>query len=304
MKALITGGSGFCGHHLIRYLRNQSVEVFTLAPRLGNNNHFSIQSVDDGAGMTAALRELRPDFIFHLAGIARSKDPGLVYRVNVEYGAELLHALDSAGQKATPVLLVGTAAEYGMIAEKDLPVREDHPARPYNHYGISKLAQTLMGLAAAEEGHRVVIARPTNIIGPGMSSHLLLGRLAREIDRIAKGDKEPRIELGNLQAARDFIDVGDVVAIYWSLIRNPKAYGEVINVCTGQGTSIRTVVESLISLSGMAVELSSKPALFRTHDPALFFGCTEKLHRMVGSVPRLDLARTLRRILATLASKQ
>jgi nucleoside-diphosphate-sugar epimerase len=304
MKALITGGSGFCGHHLIRYLRDQSVEVFTLAPRSGDKNHFRIRSVDDGAGMTAALRELRPDFVFHLAGVARSEDPALHYRVNVEYGAELLHALDSAGQKGTPVLLVGTAAEYGMISENDLPIREDQPARPCNHYGISKLAQTLMGLAAGDEGHQVVVVRPTNIIGPGMSSHLLLGRLATEIDRIARGDQEPRIELGNLRAARDFIDVRDVVAIYWSLIRNPKAYREVINVCTGQATSIRTVVEGLITLSGMTVELYSKPALFRTDDPALHFGCPEKLRRMIGSVPQLDLANTLRWILTTLASKQ
>jgi nucleoside-diphosphate-sugar epimerase len=303
MKALITGGSGFCGQHLIRYLRGQSVEVFTLAPRSGDNHHFRIQSVDDGAGITAALRELRPDFIFHLAGVATSKDPALVYRVNVAYGAELLHALDSAGQKGTPVLLVGTAAEYGLVNENDLPVRENQPARPYSHYGISKLAQTLMGLAAAEEGHRVVIVRPTNIVGPGMSSHLLLGRLTREIDRIAKGEKGPHIELGNLQAARDFIDVQQVVAIYWSLIGNPKAYGEVINVCTGQATPIRTIVENLIALSGVTVELSSKPALFRTRDPAVYFGCTDKLYRLIGSVPRLDLANTLQWILGSSASK-
>src|SRR5688572_24962574 len=180
MKALITGGGGFCGQHLLHYLRKQSVEVFTMAPRAGAQDHYQIASVDDVEGMTSAIRESRPDFIFHLAGIAWCESPSLLYRVNVEYAAELLKATERADRKGIPILLVGTAAEYGLVSAEDLPVSEDYPPRPYNHHGISKFAQTLAGLAAAEAGHRVVIVRPGNIVGAGMPRHLLLGRIAEE----------------------------------------------------------------------------------------------------------------------------
>jgi len=303
MRALLTGSTGFCGRQLAHYLTTQSLDVVTMSPGAGAEDHYQIESVHDSAGMTAAIRESRPDFIFHLAGIAWSDDPSLLYRVNVEYAAELLKAVDQAGAKGVPILLVGTAAEYGLVGIEDLPVREDHPPRPYNHYGISKLAQTLVGLAGSATGHKVVVARPGNILGPRMPRHLLLGRIIEELDRISRGLQAPRIEVGNLDVTRDFIDIESVTRIYWSLIRNPKAYGEVINVCSGEATPVRTLVEGAIRLSGIDVELVHQPALMRAHDPAVYFGSTDKLREFV-EVPSFETHKTLISILDGMARKQ
>jgi GDP-4-dehydro-6-deoxy-D-mannose reductase len=304
MKALITGGRGFCGRHLAHYLETESITVFTMGTGSGPRDHYQIDSVHDSAGMISALRELQPDFIFHLAGMVWAESPSLLYRANVEYAAELLGAIEQAGKKGIPTLFVGTAAEYGLVSENDLPVREDHRPRPYNHHGISKCAQTLVGLAAANTGHRLVIARPGNIVGPGMPHHLLLGRIVEELYRIGKGHQVPRIEVGNLDVSRDFIDVEDVSKIYWKLIRHPKAYGEVINVCCGEAIPVRTLVERLIEMSGIEAELAPQPTLMRTHDPVVYFGSTVKLSRFVDSVPRFEINRTLRSILDYAATRQ
>jgi len=272
--------------------------------REGGQGHYRLEGTDDSSGMTSAIQESRPDMIFHLAGLASSEHPAALYNVNVVYAAELLNATEQAHKKGTPILLVGTAAEYGLVVKKDLPVREDHPPRPYNHHGISKLAQTLLALAQAQAGHRLVVVRPGNIIGSGMPPHLLLGRMVKEIERIANHEKEARIDVGNLDSARDFVDIDDVVEVYWNLIRNPKAYGEVVNVCSGEATPVRTVVERLIALSGVRVELVSQPGLRKTHDPAVYCGSVSKLGGLVERVPRFELDKTLKSILSSTALQQ
>src|SRR2546430_4436509 len=272
MNALITGSSGFCGQHLSRYLREQGVEVFTLAPRPGGKSHYQIKGVNDLAGMLEVFQSVKPDFVFHLAGMGGAENPTLIYQVNLLYGLGLLHAMDLAGQKYTPVLLTGTAAEYGLVGEDDLPVSEDFYCAPYNHYGSSKLAQTLAGLVTAKQGPPVVITRAFNIIGPGMPDHLVLTTIAKQVQQIVKHNCDPLLTLGNVLTSRDLIDIRDVLPIYWKLIRNPAAYGEIVNVCTGRPTAIQDALRKMISLSGKEIEVVSKPERFRAYDPMVSYG--------------------------------
>jgi GDP-4-dehydro-6-deoxy-D-mannose reductase len=301
MKALITGSSGFCGQHLLRFLAEQGLDVFTLAPRPGGKGHYQIRSVDDLAGMLEIFQSLRPDFVFHLAGVVTAENPTSIYQVNAVYALALLQALDLARLSDTPVLLAGSAAEYGFIPEDDLPVGEDFPCVPYSYYGISKLAQTLTGLVMARRGRPVVMVRAFNIIGPGMPDHLVLAALTRQVDQTVRGERDPVVEIGNALTSRDFIDVMDVLPIYWKLIRAPEAYGEIVNVCTGEQTTIRVVLERLIAASGKTIEVVSRSERLKACDPALIYGSTEKLQRLVGYVPKLELEKSIRIILGHLA---
>ena len=166
----------------------------------------------------------------HLAGIAVTSDYPLCYQVNTQYAANLLRAMELAGMEGIPTLLIGTSAEYGQVSSGDLPITEELACHPYNHYGISKLAQTGMGLELARRGRPIVTARPFNIIGPGMSPNLVVQTFARQIVDIKYGRQAPVIKVGNLASTRDFIDVQQVVDIYWEMVQNPKTYGSVINV--------------------------------------------------------------------------
>ena len=247
--------------------------------------------------MTEVFRKVMPDFVFHLAGIIVAEDPVLVYQVNVHYTLNLLRAMMLAGLGAVPILLVGTAAEYGWVDQKELPIREDHRCQPLEHYGISKLAQTLIGMAAAHTGRPVVVVRPGNIVGPGMGGHLVLARAAKQVASIMQRKQEPLVEMGNLETARDFIDVSDAVRIYWELVQTPVAYGEIVNVCTGNPVAVGSIVERLIALSGTQMDVVSRSQNFKKWDLPVYCGSNDKLKRFLGWVPGFQIDRSLKAIL-------
>ena len=271
MKVLVSGASGFCGRHLCRFLAEQGVDVSSISLRAGKKNYFHIQSINDMPGLLDVLCKVKPDFVFHLAGIAEAEDPTFFYQVNVLYALNLLRAMMLAGLGSVPILLVGTAAEYGWVDQKDLPIREDHRCQPLDHYGISKLAQTLIGKAAARTGRPVVVVRPGNIVGPGMAGHLVLARAAKQVASIMQRKQDPIVEMGNLETARDFIDVTDAVRIYWELVQNPVAYGEIVNVCTGNPVVVGSMVERLIALSGTQIDVVSRSENFKKVGSACVF---------------------------------
>lgn len=283
------------------YLQSQGIDVYTVGSQSTGSqsalgNHYAITDITNVAELVRVIKAVQPNYIFHLAGIASSPDPTLFYTVNTTYATALLHATQLSGLSC-PILLVGTSAEYGFITPEQVPIHEKTPVSPYHHYGISKLAQTHMGIAAARIGMPVVMVRPFNIIGCGMPPHLAVQSFARQVASIVQGKQDPMIEVGNLESSRDFIDVADVIPIYWQLIQNSAAYGEVINICSGQGIVMADLLQQLIELSGIDVEVRSNPTRFKALDIPVHYGCTKKLERLIGYSPILDLNPTLKQIL-------
>jgi GDP-4-dehydro-6-deoxy-D-mannose reductase len=299
MRALVTGAGGFCGQHLLRYLHAQGVEVHTLGIKPGCGNHHHANPAD-GAAMSAAVAEARPDYVIHLAGVTHAQDLTLYYSVNTLYAATLLRALEIAGRQDCPILLTGTSAEYGLVTGEQLPITEETPARPYNHYGISKLAQTLMGSVLARHGRPLVMVRPFNIIGPGMPDYISVQSFARQIADIVKGRRPPVIEVGNLNSSRDFVDVDEAVKVYWRLVQTPAAYGEVFNVCSGRGVVVGDVLARLVALAGLPIEIRVDPTRFKAIDVPVHFGSLEKLQNILGYVTGKNLDASLKCILAEL----
>jgi len=303
-KVLITGGGGFCGQHLVQYLTAQGVEVHTLGVKPSIDRHHVITDVTDATAIAAVLETVQPNYVFHLAGVASAPSAATFYQVNASYAAALLQAMDLSGLAATvPTMLVGTSAEYGAIEPEQVPIHELTPVSPYHHYGIGKLAQTHMGMAAARTGKPVIMARPFNIIGPGMPPHLSVQSFAQQVVNITKGQQSPTITVGNLGSSRDFIDIGEVVQIYWQLIQNPQAYGQVINVCSGQGVVIADLLQLLTKLAGVAVTVNVDSQRFKALDIPVHYGCTEKLTGLLGRSPQFDLQKTLQGILEDLLGR-
>ncbi|HZY58177.1 MAG TPA: NAD-dependent epimerase/dehydratase family protein, partial [Candidatus Binataceae bacterium] len=87
------------------------------------------------------IARLQPQWIFQCAGATRARDPHELYRLHVEGTLRLLGAVHRHVPGA-PVVLIGSAAEYGPVPPEALPVREDYPAMPPSFFGASKLAQT------------------------------------------------------------------------------------------------------------------------------------------------------------------
>ena len=284
--ALVTGANGFLGQHVVRRLIDLGIVVATMgranAASPGVSRHIPIADVGDAGAVQHAIRQIEPAMVFHMAGTAGQNDHQEVFRVNTVYAANLL---DGAAKLRHPpaVLLIGSAAEYGLVPEAALPLPETTPCQPAAGYGISKLAQTHYGLAAASAGLPVVIARLFNVLGAGMPTHLALGSFAAQIH--AMSPQGGVLETGPLDRERDFVEAAPMAQILIDLITNPAAQGTIVNICSGQPTSLRRYVEALIVASGKEISLKSTARPHARGDMLRHWGANDRLRGLGYTLP-------------------
>jgi GDP-4-dehydro-6-deoxy-D-mannose reductase len=234
--------------------------------------------------MAAAVSSVRPDIVFHLAGISKPADLNALYKVNVLYAANLLDVLREHAPSAVTVV-VGSCAEYG---RQDGPVAETAPCRPLNAYGASKLCQTNVSLLAARLGQNVIVARLFNVVGNGMPTSLAL---AAFIQRLHEARRTGGcIRTGNLSGERDYLMVADVCRVLYDVVRAPRAVGEVVNICSGQAIRTSTLLDVLTRKFGFAPEVVSSSEPERIPQ---MIGDPAKLISLVGWRPRFDLEEAL-----------
>lgn len=294
MRVLITGIDGFVGTHLAAHLRDAGDDVFgtTIGPEHDQVFHADLNTATDLDRVVAASQ---PGFVFHLAGFTSVKlswdQAAEAMRVNRDGTRELYSVLRRA--RRTPRLLItGTAEVYGQ--PKHTPITEQHPTNPTNPYAESKLAQE----AVAQDFPEIptVITRSFPHIGPGQSPTFVTSDFARQIVAIERGG-EPRLQVGNLDAVRDFTDVRDVVRAYSALLQRGTT-GHIYNVCSGHGYRIADVLHQLVALSSRPnITITTDAARMRPSDIPELVGSPAALQSATGWHPTLPLEQTLRDIL-------
>jgi len=293
MKALITGAGGFLGQHLVKFLKKKDCEIYNLGYKpVKNCFHFPLSNLSDRITIKKTVAKIKPDYLFHLAGSANtSSDIVECFSVNTFFAEYLLDAINYANlQHHTKIVIVGTAAEYGPINEDQLPISESMLPKPETLYGISKLAQTNLASSWQDLKNLLVIIRPFNIIGSNMPKHLALGSFFEQINSIT--DKGV-LRTGNLNTERDFIDAVDVVHIMWKLVNNPKAYGEIINLCTGAPVSMKVIVDYLIKYSKRTIKLETERNRMKENDIKLHYGDNSKLKKLIGEYEFISWRKTI-----------
>jgi GDP-4-dehydro-6-deoxy-D-mannose reductase len=307
MRALVTGADGFVGQWLIRSLLEAGDEV--AGATRGDHTRLTTLEVDaatqvrwlsvellEPETLAAAVKEARPDAVYHLAAqasVAQSLvDPTGTIETNVIGTANLLEACRAHAAGAT-VLVVGSAEIYGAVEPSALPLREDAPIRPNNPYAGSKAAAEALALQYAQSGWlRVLATRSFNHTGPGQSTAFAAAAFAKQFADIAAGKQAPLLRHGNLSAQRDFLDVRDVVIAY-RLLAASGAPATAYNVCSGHAVSMREIVEQLGQLVDGPVELREDPQRMRPVDTPIVVGDPGLLHRDTGWQPAIPLLRTL-----------
>ena len=293
MRALVTGGAGFVGRHLVRHLEACGDDVTAL-------DRHGARGVDitDAEGIRDAIAAARPEVVYHLAAVSHVgdawADPGRVFRVNAEGALATLRACRDADVER--VVVVGSADVYGAVAERDLPLAEDAPLRPITPYGASKAAADVLALQAyLGEGLATLRVRAFNHTGPGQDRAFLAPGLAGRIAD-AERDQRDEIAVGGLDPVRDLGDVRDVVRAYRLLAERGEP-GEAYNVCTGRGVSVAEVAERLLRLSQRALRLAVDPSLVRPVDVPRLVGDPSKLRAATGWEPEIPLDDTLAAVL-------
>lgn len=300
---LVTGAAGFAGGHLLDLLSRDAGANITAWHRPGGTPPRDVprttwDAVDllDRAVVRDAIARLRPSAVYHCAGeahVVRAWDRiDAAFAINVRGTHHLLDALDREGV-ATRVLLPSSALVYDPA---DVPLAEDDRLRPPNPYGLSKLAQEMLG------GHtsarvEVCIARPFNHIGPRQNPFFAAPGFARRIADIERGLWKPVISVGNLEAKRELTDVRDTVRAYVSIVERGRP-GRPYNVCTGEAVTIRHLLDLLIGRARVPVTVEVDPSRYRPNDTPILVGDPSRLRDELGWAPQISLERTVDDLLA------
>jgi nucleoside-diphosphate-sugar epimerase len=287
-RALITGLRGFTGYYMARELSAAGYHVHgTVLP--GEATGPDIFAVDllDRASVAAAVEQVRPDVVVHLAAIAfvAHKDADQMYRVNVVGTRNLLEALAAGSHKPSSVLLASSANIYG---NADVPVIDESVApNPANDYAVSKLAMEYMARLWMDK-LPITIARPFNYTGRGQTENFLLPKIVSHFRKEAR-----HIELGNLAIARDFSDVRMVARCYRRLLAAAPA-GEAFNVCSGQPHSLESLIDMMSEIAGYRIVVHVNPAFVRANEVLTLTGSNAKLAGVIGRIAPTPLPDTLR----------
>lgn len=249
MSILVTGASGFVGSHLLDYLKHKtSSTCYGLTRQHPDDVHIKCCDLADSTRVAETIRLLKPSMIFHMAG-SFSNDFVTDFQNNVLAARHLLDAV-AAAELPARILLMGSAAEYGDIGREQNPVPETQALRPVSVYGWTKAAQTqLATLYASTYGLDVMVARTFNLLGRGVSDKLFVGNAQKQIAAVLAGERD-RISVGRLDAERDYIDIHDACALYYSIAGKGIA-GEVYNVGSGKAVSMRRLLHDMLQHTGL-----------------------------------------------------
>jgi GDP-4-dehydro-6-deoxy-D-mannose reductase len=307
VRALITGITGFAGGYLAQTLLDHGDEVFGVARDKGQGlSHLShpidptIVDLCDSLIVEELLSNIQPDAIYHLAAQAfvptAWADPWTTFENNVRPQLNFLQALVKQKSRAR-FLIVASNEVYGLVQSNELPVTEGTPFRPNNPYGVSKVAQDMLGLQFfLSHELDIVRVRAFNHIGPRQSPFFVAASFAKQIAEIEAGLIKPILCVGNLSAKRDFTDVRDVMRAYALLMRHGER-GEAYNVGTGQAYSIQYLLDTLLSYTSAEIKIEPDPDRLRPADVPVIYADNSKLCAKTGWSPTYTFEESLRQVL-------
>jgi GDP-4-dehydro-6-deoxy-D-mannose reductase len=310
LKCLITGITGFAGSHLAEYLLSRGdCEVHGTTrwrSRTENIDHLAgkitthVGDMRDATAMYELVKALRPDRLYHLAAQSFVPmswiAPAETMTTNVIGQINIFEAVRAAGCD-TRIQLACSSEEYGKVLPEEAPIKESNPLRPLSPYGVSKVAQDLLGYQYHQSyGMKIVRTRGFNHTGPRRGEVFVTSNFARQIADIEKKKQAPVIYVGNLDAVRDFTDVRDTVVAYYLALERGKP-GDVYNVATGKGYRIREMLDMLLSYSNVKIEVKQDARRMRPSDVELLLGDATKLRQETGWEPKYKFEQTMKDLL-------
>lgn len=235
--ALVTGGSGFIGSHLVESLLQRGYRVRCLVRENSNLQWIDKLSIETRVGDITAPDTLPEaldgiDHVFHLGGATRARDEAAYYRINAEGTANLVHACLDKGLKRF-VYVSSLAA--GGPSSRDRPRSEDMPDQPLTWYGKSKLEGEKIALGHADR-IPVTVLRPPAVYGPREKDIFFYFQMIQ---------KRVRPSLGFRKKYLSFVYVADLVEAIAQAAEKSQSIGQLFYVSDGEVHEMSDIAEAI-----------------------------------------------------------
>jgi GDP-4-dehydro-6-deoxy-D-mannose reductase len=294
-RLLITGAGSFTARHLVALLRASRPALEVWGTDLTDAVPEGVRGV--AADLTrpeevrALLAEARPVRVLHLAGVS-TPDPERCYAVNLDGTRRLLEAC-AALTPAPSVVMVSSAAVYGLTRPEETPVREETPLRPVTPYGASKAAAEIAALSMHRRGLvPVTVVRPFNLVGPGLGPGFAPSDFVAQALALRDGG-EATIRVGNLEPRRDFVDVRDAARAYLDLLARDDLRGRVFNLASGRPVAVRALLDQVLVATGVTARVVVDPGRVRPVEVLEQVGDPAALRAAIGWTSTIPLERSL-----------
>jgi len=304
MSVLITGGAGYVGSHALRELRAKGYDCIVLDNlsrghrRLAQDARLTLGDIGDRKLVAGLLREAKVSAVMHFAAYAYVGEsvtrPLEYYRNNVAQTLGLLECMVEAGVKK--FVFSSTCATYGV--PEVVPITEEHPQRPINPYGASKLmVERILRDFESAYGLRSVVLRYFNAAGADPSG--LIGEmhdpethLIPLVLQVAAGERRAIEVFGtdydtpDGTCIRDYVHVTDLAQAHVLGLRHLEAGGasEAFNLGNGNGFSVKEVIRAAERVTARRIAYDTAPR--RAGDPAALVGSAAKARRILGWTPQ------------------
>ena len=309
-RILITGAGGFVGRHALAALQashshgDRLLGIGRELPRHAPDG-VELRAVDllDAAALNGIVRAFAPTHVLHLAALASvaqaSGSPAETWRGNIVGLLNLAEAI-ARGEPDATLVFASSGEVYGRSFLTGLPLTETAVPEPANAYARTKLAgEAMLGDILPAVGARLIVARPFNHIGPGQDERFVVASFASQIARIEAGLSPPVLEVGDLTAQRDFLDVADVVAAYAALIEASAELPakSLFNVASGVARPVADLLAGLVAAARVPFEVRVSPNRLRPSEIPTASGDASALAQATGWTPRVALTEALAAIL-------
>ena len=307
--SFLIGVTGFVGRNLAYYLHSRGERVIGTYLHAADKSLFNSDialvhcDVTKPGNIERLLKKFRPQYIYYLAAQSSVRNAWLrpveTFQINFFGGVHLLEALRRL-KLNSKVLIFSSGTTYGESHEQKKHLAEDVCLRPKDPYSVSKMSIDFLGrLYAKVYGMSVAVVRLANFTGPGQSTIFSIPNFASQIAKIEAGLQSPTIEVGNLSARRDYLDIRDGVRAFYLAMKYAKR-GEAYNIASGQSRTLREVLDALLHLSELkrtAVKIRKKSMLIPKDEISEIRLNPAKFMRLTGWRLHFSFAETARDIL-------
>ena len=293
MKVIVTGGSGFLGHHLIPALVKAGHEVKNID--LKENPEFPtvIADVRDTDKMRQEISEA--EAVFHLASLIEAGEsvekPARYIDYNINGTLSVLEAMRTNNIKT--FIFSSSAAIYGEPLK--VPIREDDRTLPVNPYGMTKLAmEGLLSSYVKAHGFTGIALRYFNLYGPGEHHRPETHAMPRFIKQIYEG-KEVTV-WGDGGHLRDYVYIDDIVRAHLLALdlaqKESKKY-HYLNLSTEKPASVLEIARLIEKAMGKQAKIKHFPE--RPGDPRVLYASAEKAKKVLGWQAKMTLEEGVKR---------